>query len=153
MSIMKRVYLFLTLALITLFMSACRSGSEQASSTQETVRRSTDPVSISFWHTFNDDETKTLQALLQDFKSEYPHISVQLQQVPFSDALNKYKTVAQANNAPDLFRAEIAWTTELASLGYLMSLDAFLPTEKTADFCLLPWPTPVIRIISGVCPR
>lgn len=134
MSIMKRVYLFLTLALITLFMSACRSGSEQAGSTQETVRRSTDPVSISFWHTFNDDETKTLQALLQDFKSEYPHISVQLQQVPFSDALNKYKTVAQANNAPDLFRAEIAWTTELASLGYLMSLDAFLPTEKTADF-------------------
>lgn len=131
---MKRVYFFLTLLCITLLMSACLPEQRKANMEREVLQRNTDPVSLSFWHTFNDEESKTLQALLQDFKAEYPHISVQLQQVPFSDALNKYKTVAQANNAPDLFRAEIAWTTELASLGYLMSLDAFLPPDKAADF-------------------
>lgn len=102
--------------------------------TSETVRRSTDPVTVDFWHTFNDEESETLKEALAGFQKEYPYITVKLQQVPFSDALNKYKTVAQAGNAPDIFRAEIAWTTELASMGYLMSLDAFINEEAQKDF-------------------
>lgn len=123
----------LFLVLILLLLAGCRH-SGGASTSSETVRRTTDPVTVSFWHTFNEEEALTLKSVLEDFRKEYPYISVQLQQVPFSDALNKYKTVAQAGNAPDVFRAEIAWTTDLASVGNLMSLDAFMTDELKRDF-------------------
>jgi len=131
---MKRFHwlTFVILVFTLLFLAGCRSQKQIQS--EQVVRRSTDPVSISFWHTFNDEESGTLKSILEDFQQEFPHITVQLQQVPFSDALNKYKTVAQAGNAPDIFRAEIAWTTELASLGYLMSLDAFMTDEIKNDY-------------------
>jgi len=129
---MKPIYLIFLF--ISLTLSGCLFGSQDSQQSSERLQRSTDPVTLSFWHTFNEDETKTLKEVLAEFKQAYPHITVQLQQVPFSDALNKYKTVAQAKNAPDIFRAEIAWTTELASLGYLMSLDAFMNESLQADF-------------------
>lgn len=122
------------MGLCFLLLLACSPGTSENQDKTQLLRRSTEPVTLSFWHTFNDQETQTLKAVLSDFSKEYPYISVQLQQVPFSDALNKYKTVAQAGNAPDIFRAEIAWTTELASLGYLMSLDAFMNDEVKSGF-------------------
>ncbi len=127
---MKRIYWLLVLLLL---ISACRP-QQQGPENDVTLRRSNEPVAISFWHTFNEQEAETLKATLADFAQEYPYITVNLQQVPFSDALNKYKTVAQAGNAPDVFRADIGWTTELASLGYLMSLDAFMTPAEQADF-------------------
>lgn len=122
--------LVLTLALL----AGCLNRGQQQTRAPENVKRSNEPVTLSFWHTFNEEETGTLKKLLADFKREYPHITVQLQQVPFSDALNKYKTVAQAGNGPDVFRAEIAWTTDLASTGYLMALDAFMTPEIKQDY-------------------
>lgn len=132
---MKSKYLFFLCVCLGLLLVACKSQQNAGENTADvTLRRTTDPVTLSFWHTFNADETLTLEQILKDFKQEYPHISVELQQVPFSDALNKYKTVAQAGQAPDVFRSEISWTTELASLGYLMSLDAFLDDAAQQDF-------------------
>lgn len=124
----------LPLCLLLLLAGCIFRGSEQTSTEKQVLRRSTDPVTVDFWHTFNDEEAGTLKEALSSFKQEYPYITVNLQQVPFSDALNKYKTLAQAGNAPDIFRAEIAWTTELASMGYLMSLDAFVDEKAQADF-------------------
>ncbi|MEZ0375320.1 MAG: extracellular solute-binding protein [Candidatus Sericytochromatia bacterium] len=122
------------LMMLSLSLSACRLSGLKTGNSTETVKRTTDPVTVSFWHTFNTEETTTLKEILADFRKQYPYITVQLQQVPFSDALNKYKTVAQAGSAPDLFRAEIAWTTDLASVGYLMSLDAFMDGGYKQDF-------------------
>lgn len=132
---MKSKYLLFLCVCVSLLLLACNPRSEGADDTADvTLQRTNQPVTISFWHTFNADETVTLEQALKDFKQAYPHITVALQQVPFSDALNKYKTVAQAGQAPDVFRSEIAWTTELASLGYLMSLDAFLDEEAQQDY-------------------
>lgn len=71
-------------------------------------------------------------------KKKHPDIHVQVQQVPFSDAQNKYKTVAQAKDAPDLFRSENAWTAEFASLGYLMALDMFMTEDIKKQFLAAP---------------
>ncbi len=132
---MKSKYLLFLCVCVSVLLLACKPRSEGTDDTADvTLQRTNQPVTISFWHTFNADETVTLEQALKDFKQAYPHITVALQQVPFSDALNKYKTVAQAGQAPDVFRSEIAWTTELASLGYLMSLDAFLDEEAQQDY-------------------
>ena len=132
---MKSKYLLFLCVCVSVLLLACKPSAKGTDDTADvTLQRTNQPVTISFWHTFNADETITLEQALKDFKQAYPHITVALQQVPFSDALNKYKTVAQAGQAPDVFRSEIAWTTELASLGYLMSLDAFLDEEAQQDY-------------------
>ena len=95
-------------------------------------------TTITFWHTHNDDESNTLKEIVADYEEKNPKIKVVVQQVPFSDAQNKYKTVAQAQNAPDIFRAEIAWTAEFASLGYLMAIDMFMTESYRKDFLTAP---------------
>jgi len=119
--------LFISLTLIVL-------GCERYSRQEEREKAKT----ITFWHTHNDDETLTLKEIISEYEEKNPGIRVEIQQVPFSDAQNKYKTVAQANNAPDLFRAEIAWTAEFASLGYLMALDIFMTEAFRQDFLSAP---------------
>lgn len=77
---------------------------------------------ISFWHTMNAEETQTLKFVIDEFHRDNPDVAVKIQSVPFSDAQNKYKIAAGAGDAPDVFRAEIAWIADLAELGYLEEL-------------------------------
>ncbi len=74
---------------------------------------------VVFWHTMNTEETKTLEAIVKDFEKENPGTKIKIQNVPFSDAQNKYKISAQAGKAPDVLRSEIAWIAEFANLGLL----------------------------------
>lgn len=89
---------------------------------------------VTFWHTHNAEETETMEALLREFAVAHPTITVRAQGVPFSDAQNKFKTVAQAGDAPDVFRSEIAWTPEFASLGYLTALDTWVSRQDREDY-------------------
>lgn len=98
----------------------------------------TDKITLTFWHTHNAAETETLQEVVSSFEKTHPKIKVSLQAIPFSDAENKYKTVAQAKDAPDIFRSEIAWTAQFASLGYLMALDMYMDDKYTKDFLKAP---------------
>jgi arabinogalactan oligomer/maltooligosaccharide transport system substrate-binding protein len=82
----------------------------------------------------NQEETVTLDGLVQKFMDKNPASTVQAQMVPFSDAQNKFKTVAQAGDAPDIFRAEIAWTPEFAELGFLAPLDEYVSLEDIQDY-------------------
>ncbi|MFD0660366.1 extracellular solute-binding protein [Thermocatellispora tengchongensis] len=60
--------------------------------------------------------------------------------VPFDQAQNQFQTAAQAGTgAPDVIRAEVAWTPQFASLGYLQPLDGTRALDGTeSDF--LPGP-------------
>lgn len=125
---------FILLVTTALLLGSCVWPSARSGQNRHALKAESGPVTLNFWHTHNDDETKSLQDLLRAFQQQYPHITVNLQYVPFSDALNKYKTVAQAGNAPDIFRAEIAWTADLASMGYLLGLDALLSEAERRDY-------------------
>jgi len=92
------------------------------------------PVTITFWHTHNAQETPTLEAIVKDFEAKNPNIKVELQAVPFDGGQNKFKTAAQAGNAPDVFRSECAWTPQFAALGLLAPIDDLVTAEDKADF-------------------
>ena len=123
---------FFTLVTTTTFLFNIYACSEK------TGKNSEGKTIITFWHTHNDDESKTLEDIVEQYENKHPNIDVQLQQVPFSDAQNKYKTVAQAKDAPDIFRAEISWTAEFASLGYLMALDMYMTDDYRKAFLSAP---------------
>jgi arabinogalactan oligomer/maltooligosaccharide transport system substrate-binding protein len=80
----------------------------------------------------NTEETKTLEAIVKDFETQNPGTKIKVQNVPFSDAQNKYKISAAAGKAPDVLRSEIAWIAEFANLGILEEIP--LSEADKADF-------------------
>lgn len=91
-----------------------------------------DDVTLVYWDTMNDNERPVMEEMIRGCEEQLGFV-VDYQYVPFSDAQNAYKTAAQAGNAPDILRTEIAWGPEFAALGYLADLtDMVTEEEKTA---------------------
>lgn len=89
---------------------------------------------LTFWHTMNSEETKTLTPLLEEFRKNNPDVDLVVQYVSFGDAQNKYKVAALAGDAPDVFRSEIAWTAEFADMGILNPLEKQTQDGSLNDF-------------------
>jgi arabinogalactan oligomer / maltooligosaccharide transport system substrate-binding protein len=130
------------LAALPLALAACSSGGDSAESSPSPVNPADASGTVVFWDTSDStNEAPTFKELISKFEAEYPNVTVDYQNVPFSEAQNKFKTAAQADNAPDVLRAEVAWTPEFASLGYLLPLtdtsldtpDAYLPTPWSSN--------------------
>lgn len=98
-----------------------------------------EPVRLTFWHTMNTEETATLNEIVNEFEAKNSEIKVSVEQTPFDGAQTKFKTAAQAGNAPDVFRAEIAWTPEFAALGFLLPVDKYLSGADKADYLKAPF--------------
>lgn len=100
----------------------------------------TDPAkasgTITWWDTSDaTNEAPAFKKLVKDFEASHPKIHVNYVNVPFADAQNKFKNAAQSGaGAPDVIRAEVGWTTEFASLGYLAPLDGTRALDKPGDF-------------------
>lgn len=89
--------------------------------------RAADPVTISFWHTYNSDsnENKTLtEKVIPAFEKANPGIKVDAQVIPYPDFRQKLLTSIAGGTAPDLARLDIIWSPEFAAIGALEKLDA-----------------------------
>ncbi|AVX19728.1 MAG: extracellular solute-binding protein [Bacillota bacterium] len=124
-----------TVLLASSFVTGCAKNEEPRTGNKPGGEK----VTISFWHTFNQEETQTINEIVKEFEAQNPDIKVDMQAVPFADAQNKFKVAAQAGNAPDVFRAEIAWTPEFAALGYLAPIDDLIKPEDKADYLEAPF--------------
>lgn len=80
-----------------------------------------DTPTITYWDTMNDQERVVFEEIATTCADEVG-VTLQYEYVPFSDAQNNYRTAAQAGEAPDILRTEIAWGPEFAALGYLVDL-------------------------------
>lgn len=94
-------------------------------------------VSITYWDTMNDQERVVMEEIVTDCADELG-ISVSYEYVPFSDAQNNYRAAAQAGEAPDILRTEIAWGPEFAALGYLADLTDMVSEEEVASYLEAP---------------
>ncbi|HQR79076.1 MAG TPA: extracellular solute-binding protein [Actinomycetota bacterium] len=130
------------LAALPLALGACSSGGDSGGSSPSPANPGEVSGTVVFWDTSDStNEAPTFRQLIKKFEAEYPNVKVDYQNVPFSEAQNKYKTAAQADNAPDVLRAEVAWTPEFASLGYLLPLtgtsldtpDAYMETPWSSN--------------------
>jgi arabinogalactan oligomer/maltooligosaccharide transport system substrate-binding protein len=95
-------------------------------------------VSLTYWDTMNDQERPVMQGIIDACAEELGY-SVSVEYVPFADAQNKYRTAAQAGNAPDILRTEIAWGPEFAALGFLAELSEFVTEEEIAQYLAAPF--------------
>ncbi len=133
---MKKTLSILLILVLSLSVLAGCSSDETTEPTTQEPTATDEKVQITFWQTMNDEETKTLTGIVEEFEAQNPNIDVVVENVPFGETQNKYKTAAQAGNAPDVLRSEIAWTPEFAALGYLLPLDSYFKDQD--DFLEAP---------------
>ena len=91
---------------------------------------------VTYWDTSNDAEKGTYKKLALGFQKKYPDVRVKYVNVPFGDALAKFKNAAGSggSGAPDVLRVEVAWTQDLANIGYLAPLDGTTALADEADY-------------------
>lgn len=133
---MKKKALGLSMAAI-LAMTAL-AGCSGSGAQEENAQSKDGNVTIKFWQTMNPEETKTLEKIVKEFEAANKNIKIEMQPVPFTDAQNKFKTAAQGGDAPDVIRAEIAWTPEFAALGFLLPIDDKISAADKADYMKAP---------------
>ena len=100
------------------------------------VSVSNDPATLSgtvrFWDTSQPQQAAVMKSLVAEFQRAYPRVKVDYQSVPVATAQSRFQSAADDGTAPDVLRAEAAWTTDFASLGYLQPLDQ-TPLGKDTD--------------------
>ncbi len=108
------------------------SVNEANTTEQEQVEQVTEPIEISFWHTYteNNPESDTLvNVLIPAFEADHPNIKVNAVSVPYESFRTKLLSALAAGTAPDLIRSDIIWVPELAQMGAFLALD-----EVMSDF-------------------
>ncbi|QKV95349.1 extracellular solute-binding protein [Streptomyces sp. NA02950] len=91
---------------------------------------------VTYWDTSNDAEKGTYKKLALGFEKEHPGVKVNYVNVPFGEALAKFKNAAGSggSGAPDVLRTEVAWTHDLANIGYLAPLDGTAALAGESDY-------------------
>ena len=122
-------------AALALTLAACGSDSDDSDSNTDNSESSgsTDlSAELTWWDTSDaTNEAPAYDDLIAKFNEEYPDVKVKHETVPFDQTQNKFKTAAESGSgAPDILRAEVAWTPEFASLGYLYALDGTAALEN-----------------------
>jgi arabinogalactan oligomer / maltooligosaccharide transport system substrate-binding protein len=90
--------------------------------------------SISFTHTMNDQESPVIAEIANGFEGT----DVTVTQIPFDGAQQAYDQQAAGGEAPDVFRAEIAWIADYADKGYLVDLTDMVPADEWDDYLAGP---------------
>jgi arabinogalactan oligomer/maltooligosaccharide transport system substrate-binding protein len=120
---MKKVSLFVLLAVLV-------ASAFNFASAQDTT--------LIYWDTMNDQERVVMQEIVTACADELG-VGVQYEYVPFSDAQSKYQTAAQAGNAPDILRTEIAWIAQFADAGYLYDISGDLAEGEAESYLAAPF--------------
>jgi arabinogalactan oligomer/maltooligosaccharide transport system substrate-binding protein len=129
---------------ISLALAACGDSGTPNEPAAQTSAPTANPADIkadlTWWDTSDaTNEGPAFKELITEFNKTYPNVKINYQSVPFGEAQNKFKTAAAANSgAPDILRAEVAWVSEFASLGYLYELDGTELTADASDFLPAP---------------
>lgn len=135
-------------AILALVLAACGGAGTTAeestaaeSQAAESAAASADPAaacegvdSLTFTHTMNDQESPVIAEIAEAFEGT----TVEVTQIPFDGAQQAYDQQAAGGEAPDVFRAEIAWIADYANKGYLVELSGLIPESEWSDF--LPGP-------------
>ena len=83
---------------------------------------------VSLWHAYQTGsaEESTLAELVANAQAEYPDLTINVLQIPFSEIFNKYQTEVAAGGGPDMFVAPNDDLGNWARGGLVLELDTYL---------------------------
>jgi arabinogalactan oligomer/maltooligosaccharide transport system substrate-binding protein len=117
----------LPLAIAAVALVAVSIAASAAAKTQATT-------TLTFWSTMNDEENDTLKGLISKYEGANSSVKIDLTAVPFDQRENKFSAAAQAGQAPDIMRAEIADVANWAARGFLTDLSSKVTAADKRDF-------------------
>jgi raffinose/stachyose/melibiose transport system substrate-binding protein len=138
---MKKLMLISLIVVLTTVLAAC-GGSNTAGTTSTTNTNnensgSSEPaveekVKLSLWHHMAGDDLKsqTMREMIEQFQADHPNIELDVQAIPSDGYRPRLKTVAAANEMPDVF---IMWpntmTKEFASGNLLEPINELIDSK------------------------
>ncbi|MBW5444811.1 extracellular solute-binding protein [Cohnella sp. CFH 77786] len=146
----NRITLAAILALCMLI-AGCGGGSGGKPSAQASAPSSSSPASaspsasaepekveITHWRYENDNETKTIRALIDSFQKKYPHITVKLELIPAEQYETKIRTAMAGQSAPDIMAVDAPTIASYASQEAIIPLDEYMNADGDKDDILKP---------------
>lgn len=109
--------------------SASAAGSSGAASSASQG----EPVSLSIWHNFSGDDkrAKTMRGLIEQYAAAHPEVKLDVQAIPPDGYKQRLKTVAAANELPDVFLTNPgSMIAEFYNGGLLQPIDELLAAHE-----------------------
>ncbi|MCU6711474.1 extracellular solute-binding protein [Paenibacillus sp. J5C_2022] len=135
----KTLSVFLTVTMMAAALAACGGTSDNKGGSAANGNKPADggkkeeKVEISLWHNFTGDDQRavTMREIITEFEKANPDITLDIQAIPPDGYKTRLKTVAAANEMPDVF---IMWpgamTQEFASGGLIQPVNDLLDANK-----------------------
>ncbi|MCK5408716.1 MAG: extracellular solute-binding protein, partial [Candidatus Heimdallarchaeota archaeon] len=89
-------------------------------------------IEIDLWYTYEGGDV--ISSKIESFMETNSNIQINFVEQPSSGWLDKFISVAQTGEAPDIFLGKGSWFGELAQLGYIHSLTNLITPEIEAKF-------------------
>jgi len=120
----KRATTAILLAVLMTVLAACGSSNEgsKAGGSSTTGGADNQKVKLSLWHNFTGDDLRaqTMRTIIEEFQSENPNVTLDIQAIPPDGYKTRLKTVAAADQMPDVFLLSNGAMTEEFSAGELI---------------------------------
>ncbi|MEW9702043.1 extracellular solute-binding protein [Paenibacillus sp. SI8] len=108
---MKKSFIVTMAAALSLSLLAGCGAKEEAGHTTTTTPKATDAakpgekIKLSIWHNYTGEDlrAKTMRAFMDQYKKDHPNVELDVQGIPPDGYRPRLKTVAAANEMPDLF--------------------------------------------------
>ncbi|MWC28842.1 extracellular solute-binding protein [Paenibacillus sp. MMS18-CY102] len=135
----KKTTMILSLVLAaSLTLTACGKADD---STDKSAEGGKGKVTLTLWHNYSGDDqrAKTMRSLIEKFETEHPDIKLDVQAIPPDGYRTRLKTVAAANEMPDLF---VMWpgvmTKEFQAGNLIQPINGLLDSKKEWKDGFLP---------------
>lgn len=106
---------------------------QEAQPPQDQAAKVPEPVELSIWQTYNDEENDIFLELVQNYMKQNPNVKIKVQHIPYGGHRNKILTALATRTTPDIARIDNAWIPKLAPRNAILTLDEFGAKEYGAQ--------------------
>ncbi|WP_028544085.1 extracellular solute-binding protein [Paenibacillus taiwanensis] len=101
----KSLLLVLVMMVAVSVFTACSGSQNTGKGTSDGGTGKEEKVALSLWHNFTGDDlrARTMREIVDKFKNDHPNIDLNIQAIPPDGYKARLKTVAAANEMPDVF--------------------------------------------------
>lgn len=116
-----------------LALTACTGPSATAPTGSGSPAASAAPAKITIWHYWDGTNADTFDAMVKDYESSHPGVTITTSMVPNADFLTKLRASATSKTLPDIAIGDLVWVPQVNQIGNLADLKGLMPAETLSD--------------------
>lgn len=91
------------------------------------------PAKITIWHYWDGTNAETFDAMVAEYQSSHPGVTISTSMVPNADFLTKLRASATSKTLPDVAIGDLIWVPQINQMGGLADLKGLLPSDILND--------------------